>query len=54
MDGLQIFILCILGIIAMVGIHRRYMRYRLIDNLVEKGKSADEIDIIVKAYKEIE
>jgi hypothetical protein len=50
MDGLQIFILAILGLIALVGIHRRATRSRLIRRLLEEDRSAADIEKIMGSY----
>lgn len=50
MDSLQYFILAILVLVALVGVHRRRTRAKLIQHLLDEGKSAAEIDKIMGAY----
>lgn len=52
MDSLQWFILAILGVASLNHMHVRYVRFRIIRELQDEGKSADEIAKVLKAYKE--
>lgn len=50
MDSFSIFILCVLGLIALVGMHRRRTRSKLIQRLLEEDRSAEEIEKIMGSY----
>jgi hypothetical protein len=50
MYGFQWFILFILLMVALVGCHRRYIRYLIIRVLREENTSAEDIERILKAY----
>lgn len=50
MDSLQWFILAILGLIFIAGCHRRILRYRLAQQLLDEDKSPSVIERILKAY----
>ncbi len=52
MDSFSIFILCLFGIWTLNAMHIRHVRSRLIRELQEEGKSAKDIETIMKAYKE--
>ncbi len=52
MDDVQWFILAILVLIAINNAHTRIVRSRLIRDLQDEGKSAKDIEKIMKAYKE--
>lgn len=52
MDNIQWFILIILGLIVLNNMHRRGTRRRLILALKEEDCSAQDIEKIMKAFKE--
>lgn len=54
MQSFQWFVLCILGLIALVGVHRRFTRSKLIYRLLDEDRTAAEIEKIMCAYKQEE
>lgn len=52
MDSFSLFVLCLFGIYTLNAMHIRYTRSKLIRILQEEGKSASDIEKIMKAYKE--
>lgn len=52
MDSFSIFVLCLVGLWTLNALHLRWTRSRLIRDLAEDGKTGDEIEKIMKAYKE--
>lgn len=51
MTGLQVFILLMTLIATLSWAHVRYMRAKLIKELIHEGKNADDIDVILTAYR---
>lgn len=52
MDSFSIFILCLFGIWTLNAMHIRWTRRRIIRDLTDDGKNGEEIEKIMKAYKE--
>jgi len=51
MDSFSIFVLCLFGIWTLNAMHIRWTRRRIIRDLTEEGKSAEEIKTIMESYK---
>lgn len=51
MDSFSIFILCLFGIWTLNAMHIRWTRRRIICDLTEEGKSAEDIKKIMESYK---
>jgi hypothetical protein len=54
MDSFSIFVLCVLVIMAISGMHRRHTRARIIREMRDDNATGDEIAKVLKAYKESE
>lgn len=52
MDSFSIFILCLVGILAISGMHKRVMRKRLIMELKDEGTTAADIEKIMRVYRQ--
>lgn len=52
MDSFSIFVLCLFGIWTLNAMHIRWTRRRIIRDLTEEGKSAEDIAKVMEAYKE--
>lgn len=51
MDNVQWFVLAILLLVVLNNAHTRIVRSRLIRDLQDEGKSAKDIETIMKAYR---
>lgn len=52
MDSFSIFVLCLFGLWVLNAMHIRWTRRRIIRDLTDEGKSAEDIAKVMEAYKE--